>query len=354
VLFAVAVSAALALLTQSPDLWVLVVGLIAFMLLYTGRISTWRSILFISMAWVFLVNKVFHGLLGFSLFVDYRQTFPHGPAQAVPNCHIAIGASILNYVYQQYLALKSANWSDWGPLSLGALWLVVPLVIGPAWCSWGCFYGGLDDGFSRILRKPAVRWFWLPRHLRDLPAAMLVFMALVSLSTMLPIFCLWVCPLKVTAAFLDTNQAVRSVQLAIFAVVGVVAVVLLSLLVKKRVFCGLVCPFGAWQSLVGHIHPVRVRIDPEKCTQCQRCLRVCPTFCISPDGLKRHRIGPYCNFCGECMDHCPEGAIRYKVFGREVVAAQGVNPLVELLDTRALVLFGYLLLGGAIGGLCIS
>ena len=353
VVFGVLVSTVLWTLTGSPLLWVAYVGVIAFMLLHTGRTSRWRAVLFISMAWLFLVNKFFRGLLGFSYFVSYEEAFRGGSAQVVPNCHIAIGAAFLNYLYQQYLALKSGHWSDWGPLSLGLLWVGVPFIFGTAWCSWGCFYGGLDEGFSRVFRKPLIRWFRMSSRSRDLPSAILVFMMLISLTTMLPIFCLWICPLKLTSSFLDPVDRVRQVQAVIFMSVAVGALVLVPVLTKKRLFCGMICPFGAWQAFVGKVNPFKVRIDPEKCTRCQRCMRVCPTFCISPEGVKEHEIGPYCNGCGECIDACPDSAIRYTVLGRDTVFSLKGGPLAELTEVRTFFLFAYLLLGGAIGSLCL-
>ena len=40
------------------------------------------------------------------------------------------------------------------------------------------------------------------RSVRDLPAALLIFMMLVSLAYMLPVYCLWLCPFKLTATSL--------------------------------------------------------------------------------------------------------------------------------------------------------
>ncbi len=328
-------------------------GLVGFSMIRTGKISKWRSVMFIAIAWLFLFNKVFRGLIDVPIMVSYGEAFSGGEAQEVPDCHIAIGSSILNYGYQQYLAVKSGQWSDWGPLSLGFLWIVVPLIFGRSWCSWGCFYGGLDEGFSRILRRPLLRWFKLPGKIRDLPAAILLFMVLISLTTMVPAFCLWVCPLKLTTEFLDPNDSVRKIQLAIFASLGVGAIVLIPVLTKKRLFCGLICPFGAWQALVGRINPFKVSIDSDKCTMCQKCMRACPTFAISKEDMDARSIGPYCNNCGECIGDCPHEAIRYTVFSRDVRPSRKGTFFSELLDPRDFFFFAYLLLGGAIGSLCL-
>ncbi|HAM41227.1 MAG TPA: hypothetical protein DCP69_07770 [Candidatus Omnitrophica bacterium] len=290
--------------------WAGMIAVMAGRVFVTGRISRWRSVFFIILAWAFIVQfkATLIGLTG--------SAFITPDIQEVPYCHIAIASSFLNHLYQQYLAFMSGAWRQWSPLTWGVVWLGVTLVLGQAWCSWACFYGGLDNGFALLRRKPLVKWVWLPKGVRDLPAAILIAMLLVSLVTLKPIFCLWVCPLKLGTGFLEPDQLTRKLQLLSFATIGIVFLVVLPWLTKKRAFCGLICPFGAWQAFVGRLNPYRVQIQPDRCTQCQRCIVVCPTFAIEREGLKQHRVLPYCNRCGECMDACPTDAIGYSLVGK--------------------------------------
>src|SRR3989338_5232025 len=307
------------LTTQGPLLaakllWVCAVGFMAYRVFRTGYIGFWRSTFFIILAWAFLVHfkAKLIGLTG--------SAFIAPDVQEVPYCHIAIASSFLNYVYQQYTALMSGGLWKWSPLTWGASWLLITLVLGQAWCSWACMYGGLDSGFASIRKRPSLKWKTLPKGVRELPAAILVATLLISLTMMRPAFCLWLCPLKLGTGFLDPNTLTRALQLILFAMIGIVFVIVLPLLTKKRAFCGLICPFGAWQAFFGRINPYRVTIQESPCTQCQRCVTVCPTFAIEPEGLKEHKILPYCNRCGECMDACPTGAIDYSVGWRRPIA----------------------------------
>ena len=34
-----------------------------------------------------------------------------------------------------------------------ALWILATTLLGKAWCSYGCFFGGLDEGFSSIRQE---------------------------------------------------------------------------------------------------------------------------------------------------------------------------------------------------------
>ena len=294
--------------------WVTAVSLMAYRVFVTGRVSRWRSVFFIILAWAFIVQfkAALIGLTG--------RAFITQEIQEVPYCHIAIASSFLNHLYQQYLGLMSGSWSHWSPLTWGALWLVLTLVLGQAWCSWACVYGGLDSGFALLRRRPLVKWEHLPKGMRDLPAGILLATLLLSLVALKPVFCLWACPLKLGTGFLDPNNLTRALQLATFATIGILFLVVLPWLTKKRAFCGLICPFGAWQAFFGRLNPYRVTITPEACVQCQLCVKVCPTFAIDDEGLQGHRVSAYCNRCGECMDACPTGAIDYAL-PRTLVAA---------------------------------
>jgi len=326
--------------------WLIFVGTIGFLIIHTGSTSRWRALFFVVMAWAFIVHfKAFLLGLGHSPFFSPE-------VQEVPYCHIAMASTFLNTLYQQYLALQSGSWKLWGPLTLGFLWLALTLAIGQAWCSWGCFYGGLDDGFSRVLKKPLWKRFRLPPRWRDLPAAILLFTALASLSSMLPVFCLWLCPLKFTTAFLDTYGPTRWIQIALFTGIGGAALVVLPVVLKKRVFCGLICPFGAWQAFFGRMSPFRVTINPDRCNQCGLCVRACPTFVLEEDSPARQDVSAYCNRCGECIDACPTGGITYTLLGRECPHPSG-GLLGELMEARTLFVLCALWVGGAVGGVFV-
>lgn len=262
-----------------------------------------------------------------------------GPGKA-PYCHIAMSANALDFVYQQQLAF-SGGWKMWGPLTLGGLWLAATLVLGQAWCSWACFYGGLDEGFSRLLPE---RWrplrLKIPPPLRDIPAALLILWLLASLAAMYPLFCLWGCPLKMTCGFAETGMAGK-IQNAAMIILGVVFIVILPVLSGKRSFCGLICPFGAWQSFFGRINPFRVSRDENSCAGCGQCGQTCPVLAIEAAGGKP-AITSYCNRCGRCIDECPHGAISYTVLGRK-----------PPVDARALLVFCGLAVGGALGSLFV-
>lgn len=64
------------------------------------------------------------------------------------------------------------------------------------------------------------------------------------------------------------------------------------------------CPAGVCRNLI------TLRIDPELCTGCTRCLDVCPGGAIEGESKAPHRIDPEtCTHCGACRDVCRPEAV---------------------------------------------
>jgi polyferredoxin len=319
--------------------WALFTASIAFAIAFTGRVSFYRRIFFFVSALAFFVH------FKFSLF---SRAFSASCFTETPFCHIAMAPYFLNYLYQQYLALMSGGWKLWGPLTLGAAWLFLTLAIGRGWCSWACFYGGIDDGLSSLARRPLIKIDRWALKARDLPAALLIFLMLVSLAYLLPVYCLWLCPFKLTGSFLDQQGYLKNVQygLMFFALA---ALVIAPLLTKKRIFCSFLCPFAAWQAFWGRLNPFRISIDESKCTGCRSCVAACPMTAIScaPDG--KAGILAYCNLCGQCLEACPARGFKYTVFGLELPAVDGV--LGRLVSAEYFFVFSALTLGSVFASL---
>jgi polyferredoxin len=323
-----------------PLAWAAFTALIAFMIFYTGRVSFYRRIFFFGLAAAFLV----HFKLGI-----LSKAFESACFKDAPYCHIAIASSFFNYLYQQYLALMSSSWRLWGPLSLAFLWLIFTLVIGRAWCSWACFYGGIDDGLSALPGKALLKTRSAAGRFRNFPAALLIFMLLVSLAYMLPVYCLWLCPFKLTSAFMESGDAfIRRVQLGLmFFALGVLLAG--PLLTKKRTFCSFLCPFGAWQAFWGRINPFRIRVEVEKCSACSVCFDSCPVYAIKPGAGGKPEIGAYCNLCGECLPACPNGGLSFSILGiRSPEIKSGFG---RLFAPESFFVFCALVTGGTFGAL---
>ena len=321
----------------AKNAWALAIAAIAYLIFSSGKISKFRAILFIIMAWAFL----------------FQFKFKAPQFQETPYCHIAIVGTFLSFMHSQYLSLAGGRWHIFGVLSLGFLWLVVTLILGQAWCSWVCFYGGFDDGFSGILKKPLLK-FKLPNKLRDFPIAFTIFIILVSFTAAIPVYCIWVCPLKATTKFFDSDILIRYLQTAIFLFVALFFLVILPLVIKKRTFCSFLCPFGAFISIFGQINPFRISIDVNKCIKCKACIEKCPMFAINEESLNQNKILNYCNRCGKCIDICPTQAINITLRGKDIKLSEKPPKIVrEIFDARVFLIVSCLLIMGAISNLFV-
>ena len=102
-----------------------------------------------------------------------------------------------------------------------------------------------------------------------LPLALSVAWSFVVLE---PVYCDWLCPLKLVTEHHEIDNSVAYLQAIIFITLGMGLLFILPLLTKKRTHCGLFCPLGAMQSLMSPANPYRVRIDPERCRGCRECV----------------------------------------------------------------------------------
>jgi NAD-dependent dihydropyrimidine dehydrogenase PreA subunit len=64
------------------------------------------------------------------------------------------------------------------------------------------------------------------------------------------------------------------------------------------------CPAGVCKALI------KYSINPEKCTGCGMCVKVCPTSATSGEKKKPHTIdNKTCIRCGACIESCKFDAI---------------------------------------------
>jgi len=96
---------------------------------------------------------------------------------------------------------------------------------------------------------------------------------------------------------------------ATFAVMLVVLII--ASFVLYRPFCYSICPIGALTWIFEKIAPGKVRVDHDKCNDCDICIdeSPCPTIAKIKDSESKSI--PDCTSCGECLKTCPEDAIYF-------------------------------------------
>ncbi|MBP7865278.1 MAG: 4Fe-4S binding protein [Acidobacteria bacterium] len=282
-----------------------------FRMIRTGRTDRYRAIFFVAFAVLFVVEFT-------AQLVELRGTTELSRTEMMegrtPFCHIVIPQTLIPAALTRTIIFPGSMLEGFAAVgSMLVLWIVVTLALGRGWCAWGCFYGGMDDGFSRLRKRPVIRK--IDRRWRYLPFALLLVVALWAALSLSPVYCEWLCPFKAVTEHEAVTSTLLLVQTVVFVALFLGLVVILPWLSRKRVQCGLFCPFGAFQSAGNWVDPVNVRIDREKCVDCGRCARACPTFSLDTESISAGKARLTCVKCGKCMDECPRGAISYHVKG---------------------------------------
>jgi len=208
----------------------------------------------------------------------------------------------------------------------GLLWSLVILIptlfLGRFFCGWVCPYGTLHQfvGWlfqSRTQRSPDVNRYRRAQHVKYyILVAMLVAAALGTLQIGLldPICLLYrsmtgaVMPalnMPAPALFGETryHQGAWLIGFLLFALLAMN-------LVYPRFFCRVLCPLGALLGLLSRFAWWRIERDPEKCNACDRCRLNCQGASDPHARLRKAE----CFVCFNCMEECPEDALRFAAF----------------------------------------
>ena len=219
------------------------------------------------------------------------------------------------------------------------LWLAITLVIGKGWCSYACFFGGIEEGVAAIPKRAQIRK--IDPRWRYGPWAVLLAMVLLSFALFEPAYCMWLCPFKTVTEYVAARNAVGLVQNAIFILLFVGLVVVLPYLTKKRTQCSFFCPFGAFQSIFNKTSIFDIRIDRARCKSCKVCQNACPNLSLSQESIARGETLMSCMKCGACVDVCTNQAAVWHIKGTDVAVKPERARLMFLYAAWAMaVMFG--------------
>jgi ferredoxin-type protein NapH len=287
------------------------VNLLFFLMAKTGRTDRYRSILFVTMAVAFVITFTTNllevrGNLGLT-----EEDMLKG---RTPFCHMVIPMTLIPAALTRTIIFPGSIQGGFANISsMFALWIGVTLALGRGFCSWGCFFGGLEDGFSRLRKRAVVRH--IDERWTYLPYAVLAAMVLLSAVSLSPTYCEWLCPFKTVTEYFAVVDFRTALQVVIFVGLFLSLVVVLPYLSQRRTQCGLFCPMGAFQGLFNKLNVFEVRIDRQSCKDCDRCVRTCPTFSLDQASLAAGGTRISCSKCGKCVDECPQGAASYHIKG---------------------------------------
>ena len=309
-----------------------------FLMLYTGRTDRYRSVLFVVTAVCFVITFT-------SSLVELRGSLALTRDNVIngetPFCHLVIPMTLIPAALKRTIIFPGSMLTGFAAIAtMLALWLGASLTLGRGWCSWVCFFGGLDEGFSCIRKKPLIKK--IDRRWTYMPHAVFLGGALTSAFTLSPTYCFWLCPFKAVTEFEQVTSFRTVVATIIFVSLFAGLVVVLPILTRRRIQCGLFCPFASFQSFFNKLNVFDIRIDREKCSDCNHCVNTCPTFSLDEASVVRGSTLLSCTKCGHCVDACPKKAVSFHI--------KGVQPGTARNTARLLFLYPAYIFAAAIGG----
>ena len=211
--------------------------------------------------------------------------------------------------------------------------VLLTLVFGRIYCSVICPLGVLQDVLARLRRKKnkysyskEVRWLRYPvlmLFIVALVAGVGVFFQLLApysaygrIATMIfqP---LWMMANNVLGTIAERADSYAfytvDVWMKSLPVLAIAAVTLVLLFVLAwrggRTYCNTVCPVGTILSFFARFSWLKIHFDTDKCKNCSLCSKNCKAACID---FKTHTVDySRCVVCGNCIDACKFGALKY-------------------------------------------
>ena len=230
------------------------------------------------------------------------------------NCYSCPGASGACPMGALQNALSDSGKT--APYYVVGIILLYGLLFGRWICGFLCPFGLIQDLLHKI-KTPKLGKNRITRVLSYFKYVILVFFAIIfplvyaGYEFPLPGFCKYICPagtLEGAVGLLSNpeNENMLGMLGPLFTWKFLLMVIFLVCCVFiYRFFCRFFCPLGAIYGLFNRISLVGVKLDQDACTDCGLCVGKCK--------MDIRRVGDHeCIQCGECIEVCPTGAIRWK------------------------------------------
>ncbi len=236
---------------------------------------------------------------------------------------------------------------------------VLTLIFGRIYCSVICPLGILQDVLARLRRKKnkysyskEVRWLRYPMLVLGVGCWVLGVGSVVQLLAPYSAFGriatmvlqpLWMLGNNVLGflaeradsyAFYTVDVWMKSLPVLI---VAVATLILLAVLAWRggRTYCNTICPVGTVLSFLARFSWLKIRFDEEKCRNCSMCSKNCKAACID---YKTHSVDySRCVVCGNCIESCKFGALKYGSEKRKVKSEETSSERRSFLVGAALV-----------------
>ena len=198
-------------------------------------------------------------------------------------------------------------------IAIGLL-IVVGVLFGSLICGWVCPFGFLQDLAAKVPTPKFDPPKWTG-YLRYVVLIGTVLAVPYFFGEEHPLFICRVCPAGALEAAVPNmvGQAIAGQQIAWPNAVKltILGLFLIAIFFIKRPWCRILCPLGAIFSLFNRVSAFFLRFNPDECTNCERCHKLCE-YGIEPEKSPNDLR---CNRCLECIG-CGPGALTLgSIFG---------------------------------------
>jgi len=214
-------------------------------------------------------------------------------------------------------ALNNLNYKiGWYVLGIIMLYGVM---LGRSICGWLCPVGLMQDLLYKI-KSFKIKKSKFTRWLSYLKYFILIYLVILTpLYYTVPGFCKYICPAGTLSALAllanSNNNKLFNMLGFLFANKFIILIALsLACVVCYRFFCRFICPLGAIYSLFNKFNIIGVKLDNNKCVNCNACVNFCK--------LDIKHVGDHeCINCGECVKTCNYNAINFSLINLNKRAA---------------------------------
>ena len=230
------------------------------------------------------------------------------------NCYSCPGAFASCPIGSLQATLNSRDY--YISLYVAGILVVTGTFLGRFVCGFLCPFGLVQDLLFKIPFVKKIRTLPGEKFLRWLRyLILLVFVILLPVFVMditglgQPWFCKYICPAGTLEGGIPQTLLNENLRGAIGFLfkwkVSILVVTVISSIIIYRPFCRYICPLGAIYGLFNKVSFYRYKVDPDKCTKCGACQKICKLnikVYENPNSLD-------CIRCGECKAGCPKKAI---------------------------------------------
>ena len=182
--------------------------------------------------------------------------------------------------------------------SILLLWMlsfsIASIIFGKLFCGYFCPFHAFDKGWSYILDKLNIKKINTPSIFKN--AYVYYPISLILLALVVIKISSLIISVKIKIPFLIVAFPI----LAIFA---------------SDLWHNYLCPFGLVMKLPSLRRFLMPRIENDKCTKCNICVKICPTEAIEINNKKLHIIDNKCILCYRCEKICKFDSIKIKTKG---------------------------------------